>query len=57
MGADCDTDFGKVFAEVRERSAVSKQVAQKFDGERVNLRKPNELEARKQYQIDFQTGL
>ena len=33
--------------------AVSKQVAQKFDGERFNLRKLNELEVRKQYQIEI----
>jgi hypothetical protein len=36
---------------VRERLAISKQAAQKFDGERFNLRKLNELEVRKQYQI------
>jgi len=29
--------------------AVSKQAAQKFDGERFKLKKPNELEVRKQY--------
>jgi len=33
--------------------AVNKQVAQKFDGERFNLSKPNELEVRKQYQIEI----
>jgi len=33
--------------------AVSKQTAQKFDGERFNLRKLNELEVRKQYQIEI----
>ena len=38
-------------AKVRERWAVSKQAAQKFDMERFNLRKLNELEVRKQYQI------
>jgi len=32
--------------------AVSKQAAQKFDGERFNLRKLNELEVMKQYQIE-----
>ena len=37
---------------IRERLAVSKQAAQKFDGERFNLRKLNELELRKQYQIE-----
>ena len=38
---------------VRERLAVSKQAAQKFDGEWFNLRKLNELEFRKQYQIEI----
>ena len=33
--------------------AVSKQAAQSFDGERFNLRKLNELEVRKQYQIEI----
>ena len=33
--------------------AVSKQAAQTFDGERFNLRKLNELEVRKQYQIEI----
>ena len=40
-------------AKVRERLAVSKQAAQKFDGERFNLGKLNELEVRKQYQIEI----
>ena len=38
-------------AKVRERLVVSKQAAQKFRGERFNLRKLNELKVRKQYQI------
>jgi len=33
--------------------AISKQAVQKFYGERFNLRKPNELEVRKQYQIEI----
>jgi len=33
--------------------AVRKQEAQKFNGERCNLRKLNELEVRKQYQIEI----
>jgi len=40
-----------VLTKVRERLTVSKQAAQKLDGERFNLRKLNELEVRKQYQI------
>ena len=40
-------------AKVRERLAVSKQTAQTFDGERFNLRKLNELEVRKQHQIEI----
>jgi len=42
-----------VVAKVRERLAVNKQAAPKFDGERFNLRKLNELEVRKQYQIEI----
>jgi hypothetical protein len=40
-----------VVAKVRERWAVSKQAAQKFDIERFSLGKLNELEVRTQYQI------
>jgi len=40
-----------VVAEVRNRITSSKQAAQKFDRERFNPRKLNELEVRKQYQI------
>jgi hypothetical protein len=42
-----------VVAEVREKLAVRKQAPQKFDGERFNLRKPNDLEVRKQYQTEI----
>ena len=52
-GADCDTDHYLVVAKVRERLAVSKQEAQKFDGERFNLRKLKDLEVKKQYQIEI----
>ena len=49
------TDFGTyhymVVAKVRERLAVSKQPAQKFDVERYNLIIARELQVRKQYQI------
>jgi hypothetical protein len=38
-GADCDTDHYLVVTKVREILAVRKQAAQKFEGERFNLRK------------------
>jgi hypothetical protein len=40
-----------VVSKVRERLTVSKQATQKFDAEKCNLMKLNELEVRKQYQI------
>jgi len=52
-GADCDIDQYLVVAKVRERLAVSKQAAQWFNRDRFNLRKLNELEVRKQYQIEI----
>ena len=42
-----------MIAKVRERVAVSKQAAEMFDGERFNLRKLNELEVKKQCQIEI----
>jgi hypothetical protein len=42
-----------VVANVRERLAVRKQAAQRFDGEKSNLRKLNKLEVRKQYRIEI----
>jgi len=38
-----------------ERLAIRKQAAQKSDGGRFNLRKLNDLEVRKQYQIEITT--
>jgi hypothetical protein len=38
---------------VRERLAVRKQAAQKFDGEKFDLRKLDDLEVRKQYRIEI----
>ena len=51
--AECDTDHYMVVAKIRKRLAVSKQAAQRFGGERFNLRKLNELEVRKQYKIEI----
>ena len=49
--SDFVADHYLVVAKVRERLAVSKQAAQKFNVERFKLRKLNELKVRKQYQI------
>jgi hypothetical protein len=48
-GADCDTDHCLVVAKFKERLAVNKQAAQKFDVEILNLRKLSKLEVTKQY--------
>jgi uncharacterized protein YPO0396 len=50
-GADCDTDHYLVVTKVRDRFAVSKQEALKFDVERFNLKNLSELEVRKHCQI------
>jgi hypothetical protein len=47
-GADCDTDHYLVMAKVRERLAVGKLVALRFDRQQFNLRKLNEPEVREQ---------
>ena len=52
-GADFDTERYLVIAKVRERLAVGKQVAQRFDRQRFNLRKLNEPEVREQYQVEI----
>ena len=56
-GADCDTDLYLVVGKVRERLAVRKQAAQKSGGGRFNLRKLNDLEVRKHYQIEITKSL
>ena len=55
--ADCDTDHCLVVAKVRERLAENKQAPQRFGGERFNFRKLNELEVRKQHQIEITNRL
>ena len=50
-GADCVTDHYLMVAKVKEILAVSKQAAQKLDGERFHLRKLKDLEVKKHYEI------
>ena len=52
-GAECEADHYLVVAKVRERLAVRNEEAQKSDGGRFNLRKLNDLEVGKQYQIEI----
>ena len=40
-------------AKLRERLAVPKQAAQKFEGERFNLRKLKELQFKEKYHIEI----
>jgi hypothetical protein len=42
-----------VVAKVRERLAVSKQTTQKFDTERFNLKKLDEVERKQQYWVEI----
>ena len=52
-GADCDADHYLVIAKVRESLAVGKQAAKRVDRQRYNLSKLNDLEVRKQNQIEI----
>jgi hypothetical protein len=49
--ADCDTDNYLVVAKFKETLTVREKATQKFNGERFNLRKLNELEVMEQYHI------
>jgi hypothetical protein len=45
-GADCGTDHGLVVAKVRERLSVNKRETQKFDIERFDVKKLNDIEGK-----------
>ena len=55
--ADCDNGHYVVVEKFRERLAVDKQAAQKFDEDRFNFRKINDLEVRKRYQTEISNRL
>jgi hypothetical protein len=50
--ADCDGDHYLVVAKVRERLAVNKQRSQRFDMERFNLKKLNNVEGKEQFRVE-----
>jgi exonuclease III len=47
--ADCDSDHYLLVAKVRERLAANKQRSQRFDMERFNLKKLNDVEGKEQF--------
>jgi hypothetical protein len=50
--ADCDTDNYLVAAKVSQRPAVSKQTTHRVHMERVNFKKLNEVQGKKQYRVE-----
>jgi hypothetical protein len=50
--ADCDSDHYLVVAKVRERLAVNKQRSHRFDMERFNLKKLNEVKSKEQFRVE-----
>jgi hypothetical protein len=50
--ADCDTDHYLVVAKVRERLSVNKQRSQRFNVERFNLKKLNDVEGKEQFHVE-----
>jgi hypothetical protein len=52
-GADFDTDYYLVVAKLREGISVSKRARQKFDLERLNLEKLDDVEVTEKYQVEI----
>jgi hypothetical protein len=52
-GADCDTDHYLVVAKLKERISVSKPARQKFDIERFDLKKLDDVEVKEKYQVEI----
>jgi endonuclease/exonuclease/phosphatase family metal-dependent hydrolase len=55
--ADCDSDRYLVVAKVRERLAVNKQRSQRFDTERFNVKKLNDVEDKEQFRVEASNSL
>jgi hypothetical protein len=54
--ADCDSDHYLLVAKVRERLTVNRQRLQRFDMERFNLKKLNEVEGKEQFHVEASNG-
>jgi hypothetical protein len=55
--ADCDSEYYLVVAKGRERLAVNKQISRRFDMERFNLKKLNDVEGKEQIVFRCQISL
>jgi hypothetical protein len=55
--ADCDADHHLVVATLTERLAVIKRMIKKMDMERLNLKKLNDWEVKKHYQVTIKNKL
>jgi hypothetical protein len=51
--ADCDSDCYLVVAKLRERLAVNKKRPERFDMERFNLKKLNEVGGKEQFRVEY----